>query len=69
MNFARDPEPFGIRQNLKLSTGEPGAVERGRQSAKIAVAKYRRVENIDRFVVETFKNRAGKIFVRINDER
>src|SRR5437016_1245559 len=32
------------------------------------MTKNRRVQNIDRFVVETFKDRAGKIFVRINDE-
>ena len=38
------------------------------QSAKIPVTKNRRVQNIDRFVVETFKNRAGKIFVGINDQ-
>src|SRR4029453_19413817 len=35
---------------------------------KIAVAKHRRVQNIDRFVVETFKNRACKVFVGINDQ-
>src|SRR6266576_1041631 len=32
------------------------------------MAKDRRVQNIDCFVVETFKNRACKVFVRINDE-
>ena len=32
------------------------------------MTKNRRVQNIDRFVVETFKNRARKIFVGINDQ-
>src|SRR5256885_15575596 len=32
------------------------------------MTKNRRVQNIDCFVVETFKDRAGKIFVRINDQ-
>ena len=32
------------------------------------MAKDRRIQNIDRFVVETFKNRACKIFVGINDQ-
>ena len=32
------------------------------------MAKNRRVQNIDRFVVETFKNRACKIFVGIDDQ-
>ena len=32
------------------------------------MAKDRRVQNIDCFVVETFKDRACKIFVGINDQ-
>ena len=32
------------------------------------MTKNRRVQNIDRFVVETFKDRACKIFVGINDQ-
>src|SRR5213080_3203128 len=67
-DFARDTEPFCIRQNLKLGPGEPRAVERCRQSAEIPVAKDRRVQNIDCFVVETFKNRACEVFVGINDQ-
>ena len=35
--------------------------------AKIPMAKDRRVQNVDRFVVETFKDRARKILVGIND--
>src|SRR5437660_3526854 len=32
------------------------------------MTKNRRVQNIDRFVVETFEDRACEVFVRINDE-
>src|SRR5947207_15462768 len=32
------------------------------------MTKDRRVQKIDYFVVEAFKNRAGKIFVGINDQ-
>src|SRR6266478_7336685 len=32
------------------------------------MTKDRRVQNIDRFVVETFKNRACEVFVGINDQ-
>src|SRR5205823_7844793 len=67
-HFARDAEPFCIRSNLKLRPGEPGAVQRCRQFAKITVTKNRRIQNIDRFVVETFKDRTCKISVRVNDQ-
>src|SRR5262249_28703997 len=43
-------------------------INRCRQSAEISMAKDRRVQDVDRFVVETFKDRACKIFVRINDQ-
>src|SRR6266550_6905013 len=59
--LARDTKSLGVRINLELSAGEPRAVECECQSAKIAVAKNRRVQKIDRFVVETFKNRAREI--------
>src|SRR5213082_1531956 len=32
------------------------------------MTKNRRLQKISRFVVETFKNRACKVFVRINDQ-
>ena len=54
---------------MELSPGEPGAVDRECQPAKIAVTEYPRIQNIDRFVVETFENRAGKVVVRIDDQR
>jgi len=66
-NLTPDTEPFALRVNLKLSSREPGAIGRECEPAEIAVAKNRRIQNIDRFVVETFKNRAGKVFVRIDD--
>ena len=67
--FARDTKSFGVGVNLKLGAGEPCAVYRECQPAIIAVAKNRRVQNIDCFVVETFKDRAGKIIVRIDNQR
>src|SRR6516225_9942607 len=67
-DFARDTEAFCIRRNLKLSSGQPSAVQRCRQSAKIPVTKNRRIQNIDRFIVETFKDRACKISVGIDDQ-
>ena len=33
------------------------------------MAENRRIQNIDRFVVEPFVNRASKVFVWINDQR
>src|SRR4029077_8250118 len=35
----------------------------------IAVTKNRRVQNVDCFVVETFKDRASEVFVGINDQK
>src|SRR6266436_5034425 len=66
-NLTPDTEPFALRVNLKLSSREPGAIGRECEPAEIAVAKNRRIQNIDRFVVETFKNCAGKIVIRIDD--
>src|SRR6266516_4279938 len=53
---------------LKLGAREPCAVHRECQPAVIAVPKNRRVQNINGFVIETFKNCAGKIFIRIDDQ-
>src|SRR6266513_3076317 len=66
--FARDTKSFGVGVNLKLGPGKPRAVDRECQPAVIAMAKNRGVENINRFVVETFKNRARKVVVRINNQ-
>jgi hypothetical protein len=52
-----DTKSLGVGINLELSAGEPCAIHGKRQSAKIAVAKNRSVQDIDRFVVETFKDR------------
>src|SRR5438094_782081 len=67
--LTRDSESFDVRANLKLSPGQPGAVDRGRESPEIPVTKNRGVENVDCFVVEPFKNRARKVCVRIDDQR
>ena len=54
--------------DLELGPGQPGPVDGRGKSTKIPVAKDRRLHNIDRFVVETFENRASEIFVRIDDQ-
>src|SRR5262249_47203765 len=56
------------RRDLKFSPGEPGAVNCSRQPAPIPVAKDRRIQNIDRFVVETFEYCPGKVSVGIDDQ-
>src|SRR5947207_7611880 len=61
-----DPLKFGGR--LKLSPGQPRAVHCSGEPSEIPVAKDRRIQDIDRFVVETFKDRAGKVVARIDDE-
>ena len=64
-----DTKSFGVRGNLKLGAREPCAVHRECQPAVIAVPKNRRVQNINCFVVETFKDCARKICVRIDNQR
>ena len=59
--FPSDADPFCTGCSLKLSPREPGAVDRGRQPSPIAAAEDRRIQNVDRFVVETFEDRAGKV--------
>ena len=66
--FASDSKSFGVRSNLKLGPGQPCAVDCSGQFAEITLSKHRRVEDVDRFVIEPFKNRACKIFVWINNE-
>src|SRR5437016_2399345 len=57
---------FRVRHILKLDPGEPCAVERECQSTIISVAKNRRLQNIGRFVVETFAEGFRKVEVRID---
>src|SRR5207253_9779474 len=68
-NLTPDTEPFALRVNLKLGPGKPGAIGRECQSAKIPVTKNRRLEKINRLVVETFENCTRKVCVRIDDQR
>src|SRR5438132_3390319 len=46
---------------MKLGPGEPCAVERECQPTIIRVAKNRRLQNIGRFVVETFETGLKKL--------
>src|SRR5262249_55586624 len=62
----RETKSFRVRQTLKLGPGEPCAVERECQPTIILVAENRRLQNIDRFVVETFENGVRKVDVRID---
>src|SRR6266478_5508017 len=66
--FTSDTETFRIDVGLKLSPGQPGAIDRSRYSAPIAAAKDRRIHNIDSFVVEAFENCARKVLVKIEDQ-
>src|SRR4029077_1962329 len=67
--LSRDPESFNVGANLEFSPRQPSTVGGECQSAKIPVAKNRRVQNINRFVVETFENCTRKVCVRIDDQR
>src|SRR4029453_16540211 len=49
---------LGVR--LQPAPWEPGAVDGGRYPSPIAASEDRRIQNIDRFVVETFEDRARK---------
>src|SRR4029450_6754145 len=51
---------------MKLEPGEPCAVERECQPTIIPISKYRRLQNISRFVVETFDTGLKKVLVRID---
>src|SRR5439155_17629678 len=62
----RETKSFRVSQSLKLDPGEPGAVDSGCQPPPVSVAKNRRLQNIGRFVVETFQNGASKVEVRID---
>ena len=66
--FASDTETFGIGSRLKLGPGQVRAVDCSGQSTPISVTEDRRVQDVDRFVVEAFENRARNIFVRVEHE-
>src|SRR5438094_9366728 len=57
---------FPETARMKLGPGEPCAVERECQPTIIRVAKNRRLQNIGRFVVETFETGLKTVDVRID---
>ena len=65
--LAGDTESFRVGSSLELGPGEPGAIDRGRYSTPIAAGKDRRIQDIDRFVIQTFKNRPSKVVTGIDD--
>src|SRR6266542_6697021 len=67
IKLARETNPSAIRLGLKLKPGKVGAVYGTGKPAKIAVTKDRRVQSIDRFIVETFHNGLRNISRPIQD--
>src|SRR5438477_11955502 len=57
----RKTNSFGNRGRLKLKPREIGAIERKGKSAKIATIKDGGIQNIDRFVINTFHNSARQV--------
>ena len=68
VEFASDTKRFCIGAALKLRPRQPGAVDCGGQSTEVSAAENRRIQDIDRLVVETFEDCARKILVRIEDQ-
>src|SRR5262249_27088223 len=64
--FARDAHALRRGAGLKLCPGQPGSVDRCCNSTPVAPAEDRGVQNVDRFVVETFEDCAGQVLTRIN---
>ena len=57
----REPKSVAVGTYLKLKPRQIGSVEGKGKSAKIATTKARRIQNIDRFVIETFHHGAGEV--------
>src|SRR5438067_3069015 len=57
----RKTNSFANRGRLKLKPREVGAIEGKGKSAKIAVTEYRRIQNIDRFVINPFDHGARQV--------
>jgi len=57
-----DPLKFGGR--LKLSPDSQVPFHCSGNPSPISVAKDRRIQDIDRLVIETFEDRAGKVVAR-----
>src|SRR5262245_24355153 len=57
----RKTNAFAKWGRLKLKARQIGAINRKSQSAKIAVAKYRRIQDIDPFIINTFDDSASEV--------
>src|SRR5439155_16986072 len=57
----REPKSVSVGTYLKLEPGQIGPIEGKGKSAKIAMTKARRIEDIDRLVVQTFHHGAGEV--------
>src|SRR4029077_16653059 len=66
--LASDTETLGTGSRLKLSPRQPSAVYCTGQPTPISVAEDRGVQDIDRFVIEPFENRARNVKVGIVDQ-
>src|SRR5512132_1635165 len=55
------PDSFAVGSCLKLKSGEVSCVEVESKSAVIAMAKYRSIQNVDRFIIKAFYYRASEI--------
>ena len=56
IKLTRETNSSAIRLGLKLKPRKVGAVYGTGKPAKIAATKDHRVQNVDRFIVETFHN-------------
>ena len=59
--LTREPNAVTVGTRLKLKPGQVGAIENKGKSAKIAMAKVRRIQGIDRFVIQAFHHSAGEV--------
>src|SRR5206468_9202811 len=67
--LARDTKTLGPRGRLKFSPRQPGAVDCGREPTKVSVAEDCRIQDIDRFVIETFEDCTRNVEVGIVDQK
>src|SRR5262249_16344074 len=54
--LTRDAKALRVRVNLELGPGEPCSIHRECQPSVISVAKNRRIQDINRFIVEAFED-------------
>ena len=63
-----DAEHLRVGRRLEFSSGHPSTIHRVGETTDVGPAEVRRIQDIDKFVVQTFENRASKIAARIDDE-